>query len=62
MARKCDICGKGTQFGHSVSHAHNRTKRSWQANLHRKTITEGNTTRQVRICTRCLRTLEKQSI
>jgi len=61
MARKCDICGKGTQFGHSVSHAHNRTKRSWQANLHRKTITEGNTTRQVRICTRCLRTLEKQS-
>jgi large subunit ribosomal protein L28 len=61
MARKCDICGKGTQFGHSVSHAHNRTKRSWQANLHKKTIREGKTTRQVRICTRCLRTLEKQS-
>lgn len=61
MARVCDICGRGTTFGHSVSHAHNRTKRRWQVNLHNKTIVDGETTRQVRICTRCLRTLAKQS-
>ncbi|NIN63773.1 MAG: 50S ribosomal protein L28 [Anaerolineae bacterium] len=59
MARECDICGKGPQFGHSVSHAHNRTKRNWQPNLHRKTISDGKSKRTVRICTRCLRTLEK---
>jgi large subunit ribosomal protein L28 len=59
MARVCDICGRGTVFGHSVSHAHNRTKRRWQVNLHKKTIVDGETTRQVRICTRCLRTLAK---
>ncbi|HJX38957.1 MAG TPA: 50S ribosomal protein L28 [Anaerolineae bacterium] len=61
MARVCDICGRGTRFGHSVSHANNRTNRSWQLNLHRKTISDGETTRQVRLCTRCLRTLSKQS-
>jgi large subunit ribosomal protein L28 len=61
MARKCDICGRGTQFGHTVSHAHNRTKRRFQLNLQKKTISDGKTTRQVRICTRCLRTLEKKS-
>jgi large subunit ribosomal protein L28 len=61
MARKCDICGRGTRFGHTVSHAHNRTKRSFQLNLQKKTIIDGETTRQVRICTRCLRTLEKKS-
>ncbi|HUV72848.1 MAG TPA: 50S ribosomal protein L28 [Anaerolineae bacterium] len=61
MARKCEICGRGTRFGHSVSHAHNRTKRSYQLNLQKKTISDGETTRQVRICTRCLRTLGKKS-
>jgi large subunit ribosomal protein L28 len=61
MARKCDICGRGTSFGHNVSHAHNRTKRSYQLNLQKKTISDGETTRQVRICTRCLRTIEKKS-
>ncbi|TKJ31188.1 MAG: 50S ribosomal protein L28 [Chloroflexi bacterium B3_Chlor] len=60
MARECDICGRGPQFGHSVSHAHNRTKRNWQLNLHKKTISDGKVRRQVRICTRCLRTLEKK--
>jgi large subunit ribosomal protein L28 len=61
MARKCDICGKGPQFGHSVSHAHNRVKRSWRVNLHKRTISDGDKTREVRICTRCLRTLGKKS-
>jgi large subunit ribosomal protein L28 len=61
MARKCDICGKGPQFGHSVSHAHNRTKRSWGVNLHTRMISDGEKTWKARICTRCLRTLGKQS-
>lgn len=61
MARVCDICGRGTLFGHSVSHANNRTRRSWQLNLHKKTISDGTATRQVRLCSKCLRTLSKQS-
>ena len=60
MARVCDICGRGSRSGHSISHAHNRNKRSFQVNLQKKTLSDGETTRQVRICTRCLRTLGRK--
>ena len=33
MARVCEICGKGKQNGHSVSHSNIKTKRSFNANL-----------------------------
>ena len=35
MARRCDICGKGPQFGNRVSHAHNVTGRRFNPNLQR---------------------------
>ena len=35
MARVCSICGKGRSIGHNVSHANNKTKRSWRPNLQR---------------------------
>ncbi|MEQ1642796.1 MAG: L28 family ribosomal protein, partial [Pyrinomonadaceae bacterium] len=25
MAKRCDVCGKGPQFGNNVSHANNKT-------------------------------------
>jgi large subunit ribosomal protein L28 len=59
MAGKCDICGKGPQFGHNVSHSKQRTKRRWKPNLQTVTIQDGDTMRRVSICTRCLRTLQK---
>ncbi len=33
MAQICDVCGRGPQFGHRVSHAHNVSKRRWNLNL-----------------------------
>ena len=33
MARVCEVCGRGPQFGHKISHAHNVTKRRWNLNL-----------------------------
>ena len=33
MAQRCDICGKGPQFGNRVSHAHNVTHRRFNPNL-----------------------------
>ena len=35
MAQRCDICGKGPQFGNRVSHAHNVTHRRFNPNLQR---------------------------
>jgi large subunit ribosomal protein L28 len=33
MARRCELTGKGTQVGHNVSHANNKTKRVYRPNL-----------------------------
>jgi large subunit ribosomal protein L28 len=56
MARRCDICGKGTTTGHKVSHSNNRTKRVWKANIQRIKVMEGPTKKKIRICTGCLKT------
>jgi len=56
MARMCDICGKGRQVGHAVSHANNKTKKVWYPNLQEvRVITESGQVRRLRVCTRCLR-------
>ena len=56
MAQRCDICGKGPQFGNRVSHAHNVTHRRFNPNLQEIRAELSNGTRQrVRVCTRCLR-------
>ncbi|MDP3177098.1 MAG: 50S ribosomal protein L28 [Spirochaetaceae bacterium] len=55
MARRCEICGKGTIFGNTVSHAKNRTRRTWFPNLLEvRTKVEGSV-KTVKICTRCLK-------
>lgn len=56
MSRACEVCGKKTVFGHSVSHAHNVTNRSWLPNLQRVRVKRpGGGTQRKRVCTRCLR-------
>jgi large subunit ribosomal protein L28 len=55
MSRKCDICGKGTTFGNTVSHSKNRTRRTWRPNLlEMRAMVDGKLT-IVKLCTRCLR-------
>ena len=55
MAQRCDVCGKGTMYGHSVSHAHNLTNRIWNPNLQRvRALVEGRV-KNLDVCTRCLR-------
>ena len=55
MARVCFVCNKGTTFGNNVSHANNKTRRRWQANLRRvRALMPDGERRHVRVCTRCL--------
>ena len=55
MAQRCDVCGKGPQFGNRVSHAHNVTNRRFNPNLQTvRAVTKG-VQRRVKVCTRCLR-------
>ncbi|MFP3895884.1 MAG: 50S ribosomal protein L28 [Anaerolineales bacterium] len=53
---KCDICGKGPQFGHNVPRSKKRTKRTWSPNIQKITINVDGERKQVNMCTRCLRT------
>ena len=55
MAKRCDICGKGPVFGRNVSHAHNVTRRRFQANIQRVRAVVDGTVKRIRVCTRCIR-------
>jgi large subunit ribosomal protein L28 len=55
MARVCDICGKGPQSGHHVSHANNKVNRRWYPNLQRVRAAVNGTVKRLRVCTRCLK-------
>lgn len=56
MAKRCDVCGKGPQFGNNVSHANNKTRRRFNPNLQsiRVQAPTGGATRK-KVCTRCLK-------
>ncbi|RPI29694.1 MAG: 50S ribosomal protein L28 [Acidobacteria bacterium] len=55
MAKVCQVCGKGPQFGNRVSHAHNLTKRRWNPNLQNVRAVVNGTHRRLRVCTQCLK-------
>jgi large subunit ribosomal protein L28 len=55
MARVCDVCGRGPQFGNKISHAHNVTKRRWNLNLQSVRAVFKGATKRVRVCTSCIR-------
>ncbi|MBI4636066.1 MAG: 50S ribosomal protein L28 [Candidatus Rokubacteria bacterium] len=55
MAQRCDICGKGSAFGHSISHAHKLTKRRWLPNLVSMRVLADGRPSRARVCTRCLK-------
>jgi large subunit ribosomal protein L28 len=55
MARKCEICGKGSQFGHTISHAHNKTKRRWFPNIQKVRVLVNGAAKRLNVCTRCIR-------
>ena len=55
MAKRCDICGKGPKMGRNVSHAHNVTKRRFQANIQTVRAIVNGGVKRLRVCTRCIR-------
>jgi large subunit ribosomal protein L28 len=56
MAWKCEICGKGPQYGHNVSHSKRRTNRRFLPNLQMGRVQVDGKVVRVRVCTHCLRT------
>jgi len=55
MSQVCELCGKRSQIGFNVSHAHNKTKRRFNPNLQSIRIIKNGYIHRIRTCTNCLR-------
>lgn len=55
MARSCELCGKHRSTGNNVSHANNKTRRTWQVNLQAVRAKVEGGVRKLLVCTRCIR-------
>jgi large subunit ribosomal protein L28 len=62
MARTCSICGKGRSVGNNVSHANNKTKRTWQPNLQKVRARFEGKVCSIRVCTACIRSGKVQKV
>ncbi|MCC7195587.1 MAG: 50S ribosomal protein L28 [Gemmatimonadaceae bacterium] len=51
---RCYTCGKGVAHGNAVSHANNKTRRTWKPNLQVVRIVTAGKVERVKVCTRCL--------
>ena len=51
---KCYVCDKGVAFGNNVSHANNKTRRTWRPNLQVARIVLDGKIQKIKVCTRCL--------
>ncbi len=58
---KCELCGKAPIFGHNVSHAENKTNRRWLPNVQKHTIYREGRRMRLYLCTKCLRTLNRET-
>ena len=64
MTKACDITGKRPTTGNHVSHAHNKTKRRFLPNLHKRRIWVSSQQRYItlKLSARGLRTIDKLGI
>lgn len=60
--KKCDITGKGKQYGHNVSFSQRHTKKVWSPNLQTKTLTIDGRKVKMKVSTQAIRTLKKKGL
>ncbi len=60
--RKCDLTGKGKQFGNNVSFSQRHTKKVWNANIQNKTILVDGKKVKLKLSTQAIRTLKKKGL
>lgn len=55
----CEKCGKTKQAGNNVSHSNVHTKRLFRPNIQKSTVLVNGLPKQLKLCTRCIRTMAK---
>jgi large subunit ribosomal protein L28 len=56
---KCQSCGRGPQFGNNRPWSRKATRRRWDINVQKVQVMEGGKAVSKRLCTSCIRTLQK---
>lgn len=62
MPRVCEVCGKGAQNGHQISHSHKISNRRFEVNLQRVKVREGSRIHTMLVCTKCLKAGKVQKV
>lgn len=62
MAARCELTGKGKQFGNNVSFSLRRTKRVFKPNLQKKTFMVDGQKITMTLSTQAIRTLKKKGL
>lgn len=62
MASRCELTGKGKQYGHNVSFSLRRTKRVFKPNLQKKTLVVDGQKITMTLSTKAIRTLKKKGL
>lgn len=60
--QKCEITGKGKQYGSNVSFSQRHTKKVWKPNLQKKTFMLDGKKVTMKISTQAIRTLKKNGL
>jgi large subunit ribosomal protein L28 len=59
---KCELTGKGKQYGSNVSFSQRHTKKVWKPNLQTKTLIVDGKKITLKISTQAIRTLKKKGL
>ncbi|OGM68665.1 50S ribosomal protein L28 [Candidatus Woesebacteria bacterium RIFCSPLOWO2_01_FULL_44_14] len=59
---KCELTGKGKQYGNNVSFSQRHTKKVWKPNLQTKTLVVDGKKVTMKISTQAIRTLKKRGM
>jgi large subunit ribosomal protein L28 len=59
---KCEVTGKGKQFGSNVSFSQRHTKKVWSPNLQKKTVVVNGRKVQFKMSTQAIRTLKRNGL
>jgi len=64
LSRRCQISNKGPHRGNSVSHAKNKRRKTWNANIQSKRVfdSQSGTWVKLKISTRTLKTISKKGL
>ena len=60
--QKCELTGKGKQYGSNVSFSQRHTKKVWKPNLQTKTVVVDGKKIQLKLSTQAIRSLKKKGL